>query len=349
MEFTANQIAEFLKGRVEGDGEIKVSDIAKIEEGKPGTITFLANPKYTSYIYNTQSSVILVNNDFKAEKKISSTLVYVADAYQAFASLLELVAEAMFEEKTGIEQPSFIHESCKYGENIYVGAFAYIGEDVTIGKNVKIYPQVYIGDNVTIDDNTTIYAGAKVYHNCVLGKNITIHSGTVIGADGFGFAPTDTNNYKKIPQIGNVILEDFVEIGSNTTVDRATMGSTIIRKGVKLDNLIQIAHNVEIGENTVIAAQTGIAGSTQIGKNCMFGGQVAINGHIKITDEVKLTARAGVANNLRKVGEIQMGAPSFNITDYQKSYVYFRRLPQINNRVTQLEKELDELKKLIKN
>lgn len=343
MEFTANQIAEFLNGKVEGDGEIKVSDIAKIEDGKPGTIAFLANPKYTSYIYSTLSSVILVNKDFKAEKKISSTLIYVTDAYQAFASLLELVAEAMFEVKTGIEQPSFIHDSCKYGEGIYVGAFAYIGEDVTIGKNVKIYPQVYIGDNVTIDDNTTIFAGAKIYHTCVLGKNVTIHSGAVIGADGFGYAPTDTANYKKIPQIGNVILEDFVEVGSNTTVDRATMGSTIVRKGAKLDNLIQIGHNVEIGESTVMAAQTGIAGSTKIGNNCMFGGQVGIGGHIKIDNEVKLGAQTGVGKNIRK-GEIQMGSPAFDIRDYQKSSVYFRKLPQINDRITELEKALKELK-----
>ena len=348
MKFSANQIAEFLNGRVEGDGKIEVNDIAKIEDGKPGTLAFLSNPKYTSYIYSTNSSVVLVNNSFKADKKISATLIYVADAYQAFASLLELVAEAMFEPKTGIEQPSFIHKSSKYGKEIYVGAFAYIGKNVKIGDNVKIYPQVYIGDNVSINDNTIIYAGAKIYHACLLGKNVTIHSGAVIGADGFGFAPTDTDNYKKIPQIGNVVLEDYVEIGSNTTVDRATMGSTIIRKGVKLDNLIQIGHNVEVGESSVMAAQTGIAGSSKIGKNCMFGGQVGIAGHMQIADEVKLAAQTGVGGNIKKQGDIFMGTPAFNIRDFQKSYVYFRKLPQVNDRIQKLEKELEELKNRIK-
>jgi UDP-3-O-[3-hydroxymyristoyl] glucosamine N-acyltransferase len=332
---------------VEGDGEVKVSNVAKIEEGKAGTLAFLANPKYTHHIYTTESSAVLVNNNFKAEKEVVATLIYVADAYQAFASLLELVAESMFEPKMGIEQPSFINESSTYGENIYVGAFAYIGKDVKMGNNVKIYPQVYIGDNVSIGDDTVIYAGAKVYHSCVLGKNVTIHSGAVIGADGFGFAPTDTSNYKKIPQIGNVVLEDFVEIGSNTTVDRATMGSTVLRKGVKLDNLIQIGHNVEVGENTVMAAQSGIAGSTKIGKNCMFGGQAAITGHIQIADEVKLAAKSGVGKSIKEVGDIQMGAPSFNIKDFHKSYVYFRKLPQVDDRVRKLEKELEELKKLM--
>ncbi len=349
MEFTANQIAEFLKGRVEGDGDVTVSDISKIEDGTKGTLAFLANPKYTSYIYTTKSSVVLVNEDFKPEKDISATLIYVKDAYQAFASLLELVAEAMFEDKTGIEMPSFINESAKYGDDFYLGAFSYIGKDVKIGKNVKIYPQVYIGDNVVIGDDVTIFAGAKVYHSCILGKNVTIHSGAVIGADGFGFAPTDMANYRKIPQIGNVILEDYVEIGSNTTVDRATMGSTIIRKGVKLDNLIQIGHNVEVGESTVMAAQTGVAGSSKIGKHCMFGGQVGISGHLTIADEVKLTAQTGVSGNIKKQGDIQMGSPSFDFMNYKKSFIYFKKLPDTENRIRKLEKELDELKQLLKN
>jgi len=347
MEFTANQIAGFLKGRVEGDGEVKVSDVAKIEEGEPGTLAFLANPKYTSYIYSTKSSIVLVNEGFSIEKGVSATLIFVADAYQAFASLLELVAEAMYEPKKGIEQPCFIHESTTYESDIYVGAFAYIGMNVKIGKNVKIYPQVYVGDNVTIGDDCILYAGTRIYHNCILGKNVTIHSGAVIGADGFGFAPTDTSDYKKIPQIGNVILEDYVEIGSNTTIDRATMGSTIIRKGVKLDNLIQIGHNVEIGESTVMAAQTGIAGSTKIGKHCMFGGQIGIAGHITIGDEVKLAAQSGVGTNLKK-GEVQMGSPSFAIKDYYKSYVHFRKLPRTDDRIRTLEKELEELKSKLK-
>jgi len=347
MEFSANQIAAFLGGKVEGDGEVKVSDVSKIEDGKAGTLTFLANPKYTHFIYTTESSVVIVNNDFKAEKAITATLVYVKNAYEAFATLLELVAESMFEAKNGIEQPSYVHESCKYGEGIYIGAFAYIGKNVKLGKNVKIYPQVYIGDNVTIGDNTILYAGVKVYHNCTLGKFVTIHSGAVVGSDGFGFAPTDTANYKKIPQIGNAILEDFVEVGANTTIDRATMGSTILRKGVKLDNLIQIAHNVEVGESTVMAAQSGIAGSTKVGKNCMVGGQVAITGHITVPDDVKIAGKSGVSGNIKTVGDIQMGAPSFNIREFNKSYVYFRKLPAIDDRVRLLEKEIAALKEKI--
>jgi UDP-3-O-[3-hydroxymyristoyl] glucosamine N-acyltransferase len=344
MEFTAAKIAEFLNGKIIGDENVTVNDIAKIEEGKKGSLSFLANEKYKPYIYSTLSSVVLVNNDFEADKEISSTLIYVDDAYQAFASLLELVAEAMFETKTGIEQPVSISTSCKYGKDVYIGAFSYIGENVEIGDNVKIYPQVYIGDNVVINDNVTIYAGAKVYHSCILGKNVTIHSGAVIGADGFGFAPTDTSNYKKIPQIGNVILEDYVEVGSNTTVDRATMGSTIIRKGVKLDNLIQIGHNVEIGENTVMAAQTGVAGSTKIGKNCMFGGQVGVAGHMEVADDVKLAAQTGVGGSIKTKGDIQMGTPAFNMRNFQKSYIYFRKLPQFTDKISKLEKELKELK-----
>ncbi len=345
MEFTANQIAEFLEGKVEGDGEAKVNNVAKIEEGKSGTLAFLANPKYTSYIYTTNASIVLVNKSFKADKKINSTLIYVEDAYRAFVSLLEMVAEAMFEEKTGIEEPCFIHESVTKGTNLYIGAFAYIGKNVKLGNNVKIYPQVYIGDNVTIDEGTTIYAGAKVYHDCVLGKQNTIHSGAVIGADGFGFAPTDTTNYKKIPQIGNVILENYVEIGSNTTVDRATMGSTIIRKGVKLDNLIQIGHNVEVGENTVMAAQVGIAGSTKIGKNCMFGGQAGFAGHLIIADEVKAAAMSGVAQSVKEKGKIIMGAPAYDISGFMKSFIVQRNLPEMSRKVRQLEKDIEELKR----
>lgn len=346
MEFTANQIAEFLKGEVKGNGEIKVSNVSKIEEGKPGTLAFLANAKYQPYIYTTKASIVLVNKTFVADKPISATLILVDNAYESFASLLELVAETMFDEKTGIEQPSFLHNTAKHGSDFYLGAFAYVGKNVKIGNNVKIYPQAYIGDNVQIGDNTTIFAGAKIYFNCVLGNNVTIHAGVVIGADGFGFAPTDTANYKKIPQIGNVLIEDFVEIGSNTTIDRATMGSTIIRKGVKLDNLIQIGHNVEIGENTVMAAQTGIAGSTKIGKNCMFGGQVGVSGHISIADEVKATAMAGIASTISEKGKIVMGAPAFDIRDFKRSYIVQRNLPELSRKIRSLEKEIEELKLL---
>jgi UDP-3-O-[3-hydroxymyristoyl] glucosamine N-acyltransferase len=257
-----------------------------------------------------------------------------------------MVAETMFQPKLGIEQPCFIHETVTQPEGLYVGAFAYIGKNVKLGENVKIYPQAYIGDNVRIGDNSTIYAGAKVYHDCKIGNYATIHSGAVIGADGFGFAPTDTANYKKIPQIGNVILEDYVEIGSNTTIDRATMGSTIIRKGAKLDNLIQIGHNVEVGESTVMAAQTGVAGSTKIGKNCMFGGQVGISGHINIADDIKLAAQSGISGDIKKPGTILMGSPAFSISDYRKSFVYFRKLPDLNQRINELEKEIKALKEV---
>jgi UDP-3-O-[3-hydroxymyristoyl] glucosamine N-acyltransferase len=345
MEFSANQIAGFLEGRVEGNGEVKVSNVSKIEEGTAGTLSFLANPKYTHYIYTTHASIVLVNQGFKPEKAIHATLIYVEDAYQAFASLLDLVAEAMFEEKSGIEQPCFIHETATYGTDIFVGAFAYIGKNVKIGNNVKIYPQVYIGDNVIIGDNSIIYPGVKIYHDCSLGNFITIHSGTVIGADGFGFAPTNTSDYKKIPQIGNVILEDYVEIGANGTIDRATMGSTIIRKGVKLDNMVHIAHNVEIGENTVMAAQCGIAGSAKVGANCMFGGQVGIAPHVSIANGAKFGAKSGINSNIKKEGVTMIGAPVQDYNEWVKSFVLFRNFPKLANRITELEKELKQLKK----
>lgn len=347
MEFTANQIADFLEGKVQGNGEIKVSNISKIEDAESGTLAFLANPKYHPHIYTTKASIVLVNKDFVAEKPIQTTLIFVNNAYESFANLLELVAQTMFEEQKGIENPSFIHKTTQYGENFYLGAFAYVGKNVKIGNNVKIYPQAYVGDNVKINDNTTIYAGAKVYYNCILGKNVTIHAGAVIGADGFGFAPTDTTNYKKIPQIGNVLIEDFVEVGANTCIDRATVGSTIIREGVKLDNLIQIGHNVEIDQNTVMAALTGIAGSTKVGKNCMFGGQVGVAGHLHIADEVKAGAMSGIAGNIKDKGKIVMGAPAFEIRDFQRSYVVLRKLPELNKQIQNLEKEIEKLKKEI--
>ncbi len=342
IQFSAEQVAEVLQGTVVGNPEVKVHTVAKIEEATQGALAFLANPKYKDYLYTTGASIVLVNNDFKPEKEVQATLIKVPDAYQAFASLMEMVAEALYEKKNGIEQPSFMHETATHGEGLYLGAFAYIGKNVKMGKNVKIYPQVYIGDNVKIGDDTILYAGCKIYHDCVLGSNVTIHSGAVIGADGFGFAPTDTANYKKIPQIGNVILEDFVEIGSNTTVDRATMGHTIIRKGAKLDNLIQIGHNVEVGESTVMAAQAGVAGSTKIGRNCMFGGQAGITGHITVADEVKLTAKAGVLSSIEEKGAILMGAPAFNISDFRKSYVYFRKLPELESRLRSIEKKTQD-------
>lgn len=342
MEFTAQQIAELLEGTVEGDPQVKVSNLAKIEEGIPGTLTFLANPKYEEFIYSTKASLVIVNESFVAEKPINSTLVRVKDAYKSFAKLLETYNQILHN-RTGIESPNFISTSATLGENIYVGAFVYIGEKAVIGNNVKLYPGVYVGDNASIGDGTILFPGVKVYADCHIGKNCRIHAGVVVGADGFGFAPQDDSNYIKVAQIGNVIIEDHVEIGSNTTLDRATLGSTIIRKGVKLDNLIQVAHNVEIGEHTVIAAQTGIAGSTKIGKFCMIGGQVGIVGHLVIADKVKIAAQSGIGTSILNEGDILQGSPAYFIGDYKKSYIGFRKLPELQSRIEELEKLVKEL------
>lgn len=343
MNFTANQISELLQGEVVGDGDASISDMAKIEEAIPGTITFLANPKYEEYIYNTKATIALVNKTFVPSQSLpnSLTLIKVDDAYQCLTKLLSIY-DQVYKNKSGIETPSFIDASSTLGENVYVGAFAYIGQNVKIGNNVKIYPQTFIGDNVIIGENTTIFSGVKIYNNCKIGMSCTLHSGTVIGSDGFGFAPNAENNYQKVPQIGNVIIEDYVEIGSNTTIDRATMGATIIRKGVKLDNLIQIAHNVEIGENTVIAAQTGVAGSTKLGKNMMIGGQVGIVGHLKIADGVKIAAQSGIGQNIEKPNEIVQGSPAFGIGDYKRSYVLFRSLPKLREQILDLQKKIEK-------
>ncbi len=349
MEFTAAKIAQILEGTVEGNPEISVNTLSKIEEGTNKSITFLANPQYTPYIYTTDASIVIVNRSFVPEKplKETCTLIRVDDAYKAFAMLLDAY-NTFKTNKTGIEPQSYISSSAKLGQQLYVGSFAYIGENVIIGNNVKIYPHCYIGDNVVIKDNTTVFSGVKIYHDCIIGKSCTIHAGVVIGADGFGFAPNQENNYIKVAQIGNVILEDHIEIGSNTTIDRATLGSTIIRKGVKLDNLIQIAHNVEIGENTVIASQTGIAGSTKIGSDCMIGGQVGIIGHITIANKVKIAAQSGVGSSITKEGEILQGSPAFTIGDFKRSYVSFRNLPEISGKIKELEENIKELKKLAK-
>ena len=339
MEFTAEQIAALISGEIEGDAQAIVREVAKIEEGKPESLTFLANPKYEHFIYTTQSSVVIVNKSFHPAKPVSATLIRVDDAYNALAKLLQIY-EAMLPQKRGIEQPSFIDKSAKLGDEVYIGAFAYIGEKVKIGNNVRIYPQVYIGDGVSIADNSTIYAGVKIYKGCKIGANCIVHSGAIIGSDGFGFAPTEDGGFEKIPQIGIVVLEDDVEVGSNTTIDRATMGATIIGKGTKLDNLIQIAHNVEIGTNSVLAAQTGIAGSTKIGNRVMFGGQVGVAGHLKIADGVKLAAQTGVGKSITKEGSVQMGAPSFEAMQYNKAYVVFRKLPELKAKIDELEKQL---------
>ncbi|MBF03173.1 MAG: UDP-3-O-(3-hydroxymyristoyl)glucosamine N-acyltransferase [Flavobacterium sp.] len=327
MKFTAEQIAGILEGEVVGNPNAEVSKLAKIEEGIEGSLTFLANPKYISHIYTTKATITIVNKSFIPEQALTTTLIKVEDAYKSFSKLLEYYNQVKLM-KSGIEQPSFISDEVVYGEGLYLGSFCYIGKNVTIGKNVKIYPNSFIGDNVTIGDHCVFFAGVRIYSETTIGNNCTIHSGTIIGSDGFGFAPQEDGTYQKVPQIGNVIIEDNVEIGACTTIDRATLGSTIIRKGVKLDNQIQIAHNVEIGENTVIASQTGVAGSTKIGKNCMIGGQVGIVGHITIGDNVKVQAQSGIGKSLQD-GEVVQGTPAFNYSDFTKSYVHFKNLPKI--------------------
>ncbi len=339
MKFTAAQIAGILEGEVVGNPEAEVFKLSKIEEGTEGSLTFLANPKYTNYIYSTLATVTIVNNTFEPEQEITTTLIKVDDAYKSFSKLLEYYNQVKLM-KSGIEQPSVISEGVTYGSDLYLGSFCYVGKNVTIGNNVKIYPNSFIGDNVTIGDDCVFFAGVRIYSETVIGNRCTIHSGTIIGSDGFGFAPQEDGTYAKVPQIGNVIIEDDVEIGACTTVDRATLGSTIIRKGVKLDNHIQVAHNVEIGENTVIAAQTGIAGTTKIGKNCLIGGQVGFAGHLVIGDGVKIQAQSGIGKNL-EAGEVVQGSPAFNYGDFAKSFVHFRNLPKI---VT----DIEELKNKIK-
>ncbi|WP_047245397.1 UDP-3-O-(3-hydroxymyristoyl)glucosamine N-acyltransferase [Maribacter thermophilus] len=335
MVFTAGQIAGILEGEVHGNPEIAVHKLAKIEEGEKGSLTFLANPKYTSFIYKTKASVTIVNKDFVPDQELSTTLIKVEDAYKSFSKLLEYYNEVK-NNKIGIEEPVFKAQSAVYGKNLYLGAFAYVGNNVVIGDNVKIYPNAYIGDNVTIGNNVVIFAGAKIYSETVIGNNCVVNSGVIIGADGFGFAPNEQGEFTKVPQTGNVILEDNVDVGAGTTIDRATLGSTILRKGVKLDNQIQIAHNVEIGEHTVIAAQTGIAGSAKIGKHCMIGGQVGIVGHIVIGDNVKIQAQSGIGRNV-KDNEVLQGSPALNYGDYNKSYVHFKNLPKIISRIDNLE------------
>lgn len=342
MEFTAQQIADLLHGSVEGDPQVKVNRLSKIEEGEPGSLTFLANPKYEEFIYSTKASLVIVNEQFIPEREVKANLIKVKDPYKSFAVLLDTYNKISMS-KEGLESPHTIAESAQIGENTYIGAFVYIGENSVIGNRVKLFPGVYIGDNVTVGDDTFLFPGVKVYSDCVVGKDCRIHAGVVIGGDGFGFAPQDDSNYLKVAQIGNVIIEDHVEIGSNTAIDRATLGSTIIRKGVKLDNLIQVAHNVEIGEHTVIAAQTGIAGSTKIGRFCMIGGQVGIVGHLVIADKVKIAAQSGIGTSITKEGEIVQGSPAFFIGDYKKSYVGFRKLPELNARIEELERIIKEL------
>ena len=340
MKFTANQISDVLNGEVVGDPTTEVHTLSKIEEGSLGALTFLANPKYTSHIYTTKASIVIVNNDFVPEKKLDLTLVKVENAYSAFSTLLEYYNLSK-NNKVGIESPLFISDSASYGKDVYIGAFSHIGDHVVIGDNVKIYPNTFIGDNVTVGSNTTLFSGVKIYFDCIIGANCYVNSGAVIGADGFGFSPDENGVYKKIPQIGNVLLEDCVDIGAATTIDRATLGSTVIKKGVKLDNQVQVGHNVVIGENTVIAAQTGIAGSTKIGANCQIGGQVGIAGHISIGDNVRIVGQSGVTKSIKSNQTIN-GTPAFNNADFNKSYVHFKNLPK-------LIKEFNSLENILKN
>jgi UDP-3-O-[3-hydroxymyristoyl] glucosamine N-acyltransferase len=342
--FSAETIANYLHGVVEGDPSTVVSGVARIEQGKPGTLCFFANPKYEKYVYTSKASVILLNKDYELKEKIAPTIIRVDNAYEGIASILGLFESAKTANKKGREYPSKVSWRSKRGKNCYIGAFAYIGRGAKLGDNVKIYPQVYIGDNVTVGDNTIIYAGAKVYQGCVVGANCIIHSGSVIGADGFGFAPQANGEYKKIPQIGNVVIEDNIEIGACTTIDRATMGSTIIHSGVKLDNLIQIAHNVEIGKNTVIAAQTGIAGSVKIGESCMFAGQAGIIGHLKIGNRVTIASKSGAQNNIAD-GKTMLGFPSMEAPKYKRSFAVFRNLPALSSNVDELMKKVAALEK----
>ncbi|MFI5187936.1 MAG: UDP-3-O-(3-hydroxymyristoyl)glucosamine N-acyltransferase [Chitinophagales bacterium] len=336
MQFSASQIALLTNGKIEGDASVSVSSFGKIEEAKQGQLAFLANPKYEDHLYSTQASVVIINESLQLKQKINATLIRVPDAYSAFATLLSKYQEIVTQQLSGIQQPSYIAKTASYGQNIFIGAFAYIGENVKLGNNTKIFPGVFIGDNVTIGNDTILHPGVKIYKDCMIGNNVTIHAGTVIGSDGFGFAPQADGSFKKVPQIGNVIIEDNVEIGANTTIDRATIGSTIIKAGAKLDNLIQVAHNVEVGNNTVIAAQAGISGSTKIGRGAMIGGQVGIVGHLQIGDGAKINAQSGVSKSI-EAGKAVTGSPAHDYTAALRSQALSRNLPELEKRVKELE------------
>ena len=344
MEFTAATIAGFLKGDIEGNPDIKVNTIAKIEEGQTGALSFLANPKYEHFIYDTKSSIVLVNRNFVPSAKIEATLIKVENAYEAFASLLRLVDQSR-PRKKGIHATAVIESSAHVGNDVFIGPYAYIGEKCIIGDGCSVYPNVYIGDNAKLGKDCIINPGVTIYHDCIIGEACIIHAGSVIGSDGFGFAPQSESEFMKIPQLGNVVLEDHVEIGANVTIDRATMGSTIIRKGVKLDNLIQIGHNVEVGENSVMAAQTGISGSTKIGKNCMFGGQVGLAGHLKIANGTKIGAQGGILGDVKEENTAIIGSPAIDVKQFLRSSVIFKKLPEMKAKIDSFEKEIESLKK----
>ena len=347
MEFSAQQIAGLVGGTIEGNPAAKVNDFAKIEEGRPGSISFLANMKYAHYLYETESSVVLVNKDFQLEGETKATLIRVDNAYETVAKLLTL-AESMKPKKKGIDSLAFIAPTAKVGEDCYIGPFVSIGEGAVIGNGVVLHPHVSIGDKATVGDNTEIHPNAVIYHDCKVGQNCILHAGCVIGADGFGFAPTP-DGYEKIPQIGIVTIEDNVEIGANTCVDRSTMGSTYVRKGVKLDNLVQIAHNDDIGSHTVMSAQVGVAGSTKIGEWCMFGGQVGVAGHATIANRTQAGAQSGIPNSIKKEGTTIMGYPAIDYNKFWRSSVIFKNLPDLNKQIYQMEREIEELKKRLEN
>jgi len=343
MKFLASQIAALLNGTVEGNPNQEVWNVAKIEEGAPGMLSFLANPKYIPYVYETKSSVVIVNKDFVADKPIAATLIRVDDAYASFAKLLAFY-DQMSQDKKGVSSLAFVSPSAKCGKDVYLGEFAFVGENVAIGNNVKIYPQAYIGDGCVIGDNTTVYAGVKLYRNTEVGQRCIIHAGAVIGADGFGFAPQEDGHYEKIPQVGNVVIDDDVEIGANTTIDRSTMGSTRVHKGVKLDNLVHLAHNVEVGENSALAAQVGVSGSTHLGRNCVVGGQTGFVGHLHIADGSKFGGQCGVMGSIKEKNQEFMGTPIQPLRQYLVSNARFRHIDEMARKIDELEKELEQLK-----
>jgi UDP-3-O-[3-hydroxymyristoyl] glucosamine N-acyltransferase len=343
MIFSVSQIAALVNGIVQGNPDITIRSFGKIEEAVGGQLTFFANPKYEEYLYTTHAAVIILNESYTLKQPVTATLIKVADAYTAFATLLDKYQQIVTQQMNGVQQPSYISSSATYGENVFIGAFTYIGENVKIGNNTKIFPNAYLGDNVKVGDNTILHPGIKIYKDCVIGNHVIIHAGSVIGSDGFGFAPQTDGSYKKVPQIGNVVIEDHVEIGANTTIDRATIGSTIIRSGAKLDNLIQIAHNVEIGNSTVIAAQTGISGSTKIGNKVMIGGQVGIAGHISIAEGSKINAQSGVSKSIKTPGAAITGSPAYNYTSSLRSQAIFRNLPEMEKRLKELEDLVKQL------
>jgi UDP-3-O-[3-hydroxymyristoyl] glucosamine N-acyltransferase len=342
MQFSATQIALIIGGKVEGNADTTVASFGKIEEATAGQLAFLANPKYEEYLYSTNASIVIINDTLEIKQPVTATLIKVPDAYTSFAVLLDKYQQIQQQQLSGIQQPVYIHATAKTGNNVFIGAFAYLGENVIIADGVKIYPNCFIGNNVTIGENAVIHPGVKIYHNCVIGKNVVIHAGTVVGSDGFGFAPQTDGTFKKIPQIGNVIIEDDVEIGANTTIDRATMGSTLIKAGAKLDNLLQIGHNAEVGNNTIIAAQSGISGSTKIGNNVMIGGQAGVVGHITLGDGAKVNAQSGVSKSVA-AGKVVTGSPAHDYTAALRSQAAARKLPNLEKRINELEKQIAAL------